>query len=338
LKTPQTGETVRVVGIGGSAGIGGFAGIGGAAAGAARRDRSAFARRDRPAFAARRDRSARAALAITVGLATVVVLAVAGSASAADDPLGAVTQASAPVTDAATPATNAAAPTANAANAGAAETAGATTAAVQTAAKVVHVPSPTTDRDVSETVRSAGAVVDSATRTVKRTADSAVATTTHAVDAATRAPAAATAAPAQAAHPKPLGLKVESSHARPPSRHPGVRHHRTAEPHSATAARALDPTPAPLAAASLAPRDLVAPAASSGRGERAGGRQPTSPAAPSHGGVSAAGASAAASGVGIAALLVATFLLAAPAIRRRLPGPSPGHWPAAPVFLLERPG
>ena len=50
------------------------------------------------------------------------------------------------------------------------------------------------------------------------------------------------------------------------------------------------------------------------------------------------GNGAAASGAGIAALLLATFLLAAPAIRRRLLAPSSGHWPAAPVFLLERPG
>jgi hypothetical protein len=271
---------------------------------------------------------------MTLGVAALVALGLASSASAADDPLGAVTQAAAPVT-------NAAAPTVTTAAAGTAETAQATTAAAQTAAKAVHPPSATTDRDLSDTVRSAGAVVDSAARTAKRTADAAVATTTHVADAATRPPATPTAATphtAAPAQPKPPGLKVESSHARPPSRHPSKAHHRTVEPPAATAARALDPTPAPLVAAPIARQAAVAPPVLTGHGERVAGAQPASPAAPAHGGAAAAGASAAASGAGIAALLIATFLLATPAIRRRLPAPSPGHWPAAPVFLLERPG
>jgi hypothetical protein len=58
---------------------------------------------------------------------------------------------------------------------------------VQTATKAVHAPTPPADREVSETVRSAGAAVDSAVRTAKRTADSAVATTTRVVNDATRA-------------------------------------------------------------------------------------------------------------------------------------------------------
>jgi hypothetical protein len=135
-------------------------------------------------------------------------------------------------------------------------------------------------------------------------------------------------------------MKVEASHARPPSRHPGVRHHRTAERRTspATAARALDRAPAPGVAAPIAHRDLMPPAADTSRGQRPAGPQPLSPTAPLHGGGAAAAASAAASGASTAALLLLTFLLAAPAIRRRLHAPSPGHWPAAPVFLLERPG
>jgi hypothetical protein len=41
---------------------------------------------------------------------------------------------------------------------------------------------------------------------------------------------------------------------------------------------------------------------------------------------------------GTAALLFAIFILVAPAIRRRLVAPSALRWPAAPVFLLDRPG
>jgi hypothetical protein len=187
----------------------------------------------------------------------------------------------------------------------------------------------------------AGAAVDSAVRTAKRTADSAVATTTRVVNDATRPPA-----PTAGAHTTPAtqatraGLKVEASHARPPSRHPGVTHRRTAEPRTspATAARALDLAPDPRVAAPTAHREIVSSPAANSRGQRAADPQPLSPTAPLHGGAVAAGASAAASGAGVAALLLATFLLAAPAIRRRVLAPSPGHWPAAPVFLLERPG
>jgi hypothetical protein len=299
LKTPQTGETVRNVGIGGSAGVGGLA--------------------------------ARCGLAI--GLAAVVAIAFAGSASAADDPLGAVTQAAAPVT-------NAAAPTATTATAGATETAGATSAAAQTATKAVHAPTPPADREVSETVRSTGAAVDSAVRTAKRTADSAVATTTRVVNDATRPPAPTAARTTPATHAAHAGLQVEASHARPPSRHPAVTHRRTAEPRTspATAARALDLAPKSPIAAPTAHRDIVSSPGAASRGERAVDPQPLSPTAPLHGGAVAAGASAAASGAGIAALLLTTFLLAAPAIRRRLLAPSPRHWPAAPVFLLEHPG
>jgi hypothetical protein len=151
--------------------------------------------------------------------------------------------------------------------------------------------------------------------------------------------------PPTAAHTAPAGhaqagQKVEASHARPPSRRPGVTHRRTAEPRTspATAARALDRSPAPRLAAPTTHRNVVTPAAATSRGQRAAGRQPLSPTAPVHGGAAAAGASAAAAGAATAALLLLTFLLAAPAIRRRLHAPSPGHWPAAPVFLLERPG
>jgi hypothetical protein len=300
LKTPQTGEKVRIVSFGGSAGVGGC----------------------------------RARCGLVLGLAAVAAIAFASSAAAANDPLGAVTQAAAPVT-------NAAAPTATTATAGVSETASATTAAAQTATKSVHPPTPPAEREVSETVRSAGAAVDSAVHTAKRTGDSAVATTTRVVNDATRPPAPAAGAHAtQATHATRAGLKVEASHARPPSRHPGVTHRRTAEPRTspATAARALDLAPAPRVAAEPAHRDGLSPAAATSRGERASGPQPLSPTAPLHGGAAAAGASAAASGAGIVALLLATFILAAPAIRRRLHAPPPGHWPAAPVFLLERPG
>jgi hypothetical protein len=143
-----------------------------------------------------------------------------------------------------------------------------------------------------------------------------------------------------ATHATRAGLKVEASHARPPSRHPGVTHRRTAEPRTspATAARALGHARGPRIAAPTAHRDVLSPPAATSRGERATGPQPPSPTVPLHGGAALAGASAAGSGAGIAALLLATFILAAPAIRRRLPAPSPGHWPAAPVFLLEHPG
>jgi flagellar hook-length control protein FliK len=290
------------------------------------------------ASATRPDRSACGGLAVTLGLAALVALAFASSAPAADDPLGAVAQGAASTVGSAAPA---AAPTATAATSGAAATAQATTAAAQTATKSVHPPTPPAEREVSETVRSAGTAVDSAVRTAKRTADSAVATTTRVVNDATRPPAPRVGAhTTPAAHATRAGLKVEASHARPPSRHPGVTHRRTAEPRTspATAARALDLTPAPHAAAEAAHRDVLSPAAATSRGERASGPQPLSPAAPLHGGATAAGASAAVSGAGIAALLLATFVLAAPAIRRRLHAPPPGHWPAAPVFLLERPG
>jgi hypothetical protein len=96
--------------------------------------------------------------------------------------------------------------------------------------------------------------------------------------------------------------------------------------------------PAPRVAGPSAHRDVLLPPVAASRGELASGPQPSSPTAPLHGGAAAAVASAAASGAGIAALLLATFILAAPATRRRLHAPSPGHWPAAPVFLLERPG
>jgi trimeric autotransporter adhesin len=322
LKTPQTGETVHNLGIGGSAGFGRFGARFGGTARATR--------------AARSGRSARRAFALTLGLSALVALGLAGSASAADDPLGAVAQGAASAAAGAAPT---AAPTVTTATAGATETAGATSAAVQTATKAVHAPTPPADHEVSETVRSAGAAVDSAVRTAKRTADSAVATTTRVVNDATRPPAA-TAAHTPATHAARAGLKVEASHARAPSRHPGVTHRRTAEPRTspATAARALDFAPKSPIAAPTARRDLVSsPAATSG-GERAADPQPLTPTAPLHGGAGAAGASAAVSGAGIAALLLATFLLAAPAIRRRLLAPSPGHWPAAPVFLLEHPG
>jgi hypothetical protein len=271
---------------------------------------------------------------LAIGLAAVLAIGFTGSASAADDPLGAVTQA-------ATSATNAAAPTVTTAAAGATETASATTAAAQTATKSVHPPARPAEREVSETVRSAGAAVDSAVRTAKGTADSAVATTTRVVSDATRPPAPTAGGHiTPATHSTRAGLKVEASHARPPSRHPGVTPRRTAEPRTspATAARALDLAPAPHVAVQSAHRDVLSPAAATSRGERASGPQPLSPTAPLHGGAAAAGASAAASGAGIAALLLATFILAAPAIRRRLHAPPPGHWPAAPVFLLERPG
>lgn len=311
------------MGSGGSAGVGGFAARSGGAARATR--------------AARSGRSARRAFALTLGLSALVALGLAGSASAADDPLGAVAQGAASAAAGAAPA---AAPTVTTATAGATETAGATSAAVQTATKAVHAPTPPADREVSETVRSAGAAVDSAVRTAKRTADSAVATTTRVVNDATRPPAPTAAHTIPATHATRAGLKVEASHARPPSRRPGVTHRRTAEPRTspATAARALDFAPKSHIAAPTAHRDLVSSPAAASRGERAGDPQPLSPTAPLHGGAAAAGASAAVSGAGIAALLLATFLLAAPAIRRRLLAPSPGHWPAAPVFLLERPG
>jgi hypothetical protein len=287
--------------------------------------------------AARSGRSARRAFALTLGLSALVALGLAGSASAADDPLGAVAQGAASAAAGAAPA---AAPTVTTATAGATETAGATSAAVQTATKAVHAPTPPADREVSETVRSAGAAVDSALRTAKRTADSAVATTTRVVDDATRPPPPPAAHTPPATHATRAGLKVEASHARAPSRHPGVTHHRTAEPRTspATAARALDLAPKSHIAAPTTHRDVVSSPAAANRGERAADPQPLSPTAPLHGGTAAAGASGAVSGAGIAALLLATFLLAAPAIRRRLLAPSPGHWPAAPVFLLEHPG
>jgi hypothetical protein len=324
LKTPQTGETVRNVGIGGSAGSGGFGARFGGTARAIR--------------AARSGRSARRAFALTLGLSALVALGLADSASAADDPLGAAAQGAASAAAGAAPA---AAATVTTATAGATETAGATSAAVQTAAKAVHTPTPPADREVSETVRSAGAAVDSAVRTAKRTADSAVATTTRVVDDATRTPAPTPGAhTTPATHATHAGLKVEASHARAPSRHPGVTDRRTAEPRTspATAARALDLAPKSHIAAPTTHRDVVSSPAAANRGERAADPQPLSPTAPLHGGTAAAGASGAVSGAGIAALLLATFLLAAPAIRRRLLAPSPGHWPAAPVFLLEHPG
>jgi hypothetical protein len=279
--------------------------------------------------AATRGCSARGGLAVALGLSALVALPFASSASAADDPLGSVAQGAA---SAAAPVTNAVAPTATTAATGATETASATTATVQTRTKAVHPPTPPGDRDVSETVRSAGAVVDSAVRTAKRTADSAAATTARVVDSATHPPAPSAAARGAPAGHTQAGQKVEASHARPPSRHPGVTH-RTTEPRTspATAARALDRAPAPSVAAPTTYRNIVSPPATSSRGQRVTGPQPLSPTAPVHGGAAAAGASA-------AALLLLTFLLAAPAIRRRLLAPSPGHWPAAPVFLLERPG
>jgi hypothetical protein len=343
LKTPQTGGTVPDVGFGGSAGVGGFAGVGGAARAAlravfaratcaARSDRFTGAR-----LVARGDRCAtRAPLGLTLGLAAVVALAMAASASAADDPLGAATQGAASAAGAAAaPVTTAAAPAATTATAGATDTATATTAAAQTATKAVHPPAPPTDREVSDTVRSAGAAVDSAVRTVKRTADAGVATTTHVVDSAQRPPASS--APASTASRAKPALKVESSHARPPSRHPGVKHDRTAaEPHAsqATAARALDRTAPTTTQRSHA----VASVPSAAGGQHAANPQPASPSAPALSGTAAAAAGAAASGAGPAALLLAIFLLAAPAIRRRLHAPPSGHRPAAPVFLLERPG
>jgi hypothetical protein len=315
LKTLQTGETVRAVGIGGSAGVGGFAGVGDASRTVARANRSTAPR-----------------LGLALAIAVLIALGLAASASAADDPLGAVTQAAAPVTNLAAPVANAAAPAATTATAGATETA----AAAQTATKAVQPLTPPTDREVSDAVRSAGAAVDSAVRTVKRTTDAAVATTTHVVDSAKR-PSASSAPASPASRPRPA-LKVESSHARPPSRHPGARHDRTAaepRPSQATAARVLDRR---LAMTTAQQPHAVVSTPVAGRSQHAAAPQPGSPSAPALGGVAAAVAGAAASGAGTAALLVAIFLLAAPAIRRCLPAPPPGHRPAAPVFLLERPG
>jgi hypothetical protein len=327
LKTPQTGETVRNVGIGGSAGIGGFGARFGGTAEAPRAARGRSART-----------GSRRAFGLTLGVAALAALALAGSASAADDPLGAVAQGAASAAAGAAPA---AAPTVTTATAGATETAGATSAAVQTATKAVHAPTPPDDREVSETVRSTGAAVDSAVRTAKRTADSAVATTTGVVNDATRPPSPTPGAhTAPATHATHARLEVEASHARPPSRRPGVTHRRTIEPRTspATAARALDRAPTSHIAPPTSHHHVAWSPAAASRRERAADPQPLSPAAPLHGGAVLAAASAVASGAGIAALLLASFLLAAPAIRRRLLAPSPGRWPAAPVFLLERPG
>jgi hypothetical protein len=71
----------------------------------------------------------------------------------------------------------------------------------------------------------------------------------------------------------------------------------------------------------------------------AAGTDPTLPTpAPPRSGATTAGAIGPGSAGATAALLLALFALVAPAIRRRLVAPSAHRWPAAPVFLLDRPG
>jgi hypothetical protein len=84
-----------------------------------------------------------------------------------------------------------------------------------------------------------------------------------------------------------------------------------------------------------------APAVASPSGaRRAGSAAPPlrSPSTPMHTGAPVAGAGASTAAGGIAVLALLTFILAAPATRRRLLAFMPAAWTAAPVFLLDRPG
>jgi hypothetical protein len=192
----------------------------------------------------------------------------------------------------------------------------------------------------------AASAADSTLRTATTTIDSTLYTATRTTDslvgfvAGLGAWVPPAAAPLIAAAKRSPGARVAATTqagrtARPASSFGPWRSGDGPTAHGGVAAARMTPARPSIGAVASAP---LFPAADQPR-RQAAGASPTLPQpAPSHSGASVAGAIGPGSAGATAALLLAIFLLVAPAIRRHLVAPPTHRWPAAPVFLLDRPG